>query len=426
MERHQTLRHTVQWSYDLLDDDERAVLGRCSVFAGGFDLAAASHLCGDRLDEYDGVGPVGLVGAQVAGHRRTGRRPCPLRHVGDDPPVRRGATRRHRLDRRRPGPSRPLLRRPGHRPLGHLGRAPPTRRGRLGRRRVRQPARRVPLGRRPRRPRHRRRHRRPHRPCLGYVLQRFEPVGWAEEILDAATAADVRQLPRLYTAASVCTETGRPDDAVGYARTAVALAADPRYDPFEPGSERSSGGCRASLRRTDGPVLRSSTPPWSGSPDWRTSSVWWGGSWRCPSSGRVDEARAIAEETVTAARAHGNPFWIAGSLDAFGRAFGDADPTRALDAMRQALAVARDHRVRGLGGDRVPRSRRPRSRPRRPWPRPRPVRNRHRLAPPSGGDVGNLADRLRRPRRLVRPPRTTRDRRHALRRQPTPRRHRLG
>src|ERR1700704_3488948 len=64
-----------------------------------------------------------------------------------------------------------------------------------------------------------------------------------------------------------------------------------------------------------------------------------------PVLGRVEEARAVAEETVTAARAHGNPFWITGALWAFGRAVGDADPIRALDAMHQGLVVARDHRA---------------------------------------------------------------------------------
>ena len=39
LERHHTLRHTVAWSYDLLDEPEKALLERCSVFAGGFDLA---------------------------------------------------------------------------------------------------------------------------------------------------------------------------------------------------------------------------------------------------------------------------------------------------------------------------------------------------------------------------------------------------
>src|ERR1700688_3582132 len=41
LERHQTLRHAVQWSYDLLADAEKALLERCSVFAGGFDLESA-------------------------------------------------------------------------------------------------------------------------------------------------------------------------------------------------------------------------------------------------------------------------------------------------------------------------------------------------------------------------------------------------
>ena len=35
LERHQTLRHAVAWSYDLLDDAEKVLLERCSVFAGG-------------------------------------------------------------------------------------------------------------------------------------------------------------------------------------------------------------------------------------------------------------------------------------------------------------------------------------------------------------------------------------------------------
>jgi predicted ATPase len=53
LERHQTLRHAVQWSYELLDHDERVVLNRSAVFAGGFDLGGAMEICsaGD-FDEY--------------------------------------------------------------------------------------------------------------------------------------------------------------------------------------------------------------------------------------------------------------------------------------------------------------------------------------------------------------------------------------
>ena len=53
LERHHTLRHAVAWSYDLLDDTEKTVLERCSVFAGGFDLQSACAIAGsDDRDEY--------------------------------------------------------------------------------------------------------------------------------------------------------------------------------------------------------------------------------------------------------------------------------------------------------------------------------------------------------------------------------------
>ena len=53
LERHQTLRHAVAWSYDLLDDGEKALLERCSVFAGGFDLQSACAIAGfDDPDDY--------------------------------------------------------------------------------------------------------------------------------------------------------------------------------------------------------------------------------------------------------------------------------------------------------------------------------------------------------------------------------------
>ncbi|MGW4747584.1 BTAD domain-containing putative transcriptional regulator [Streptomyces sp. NPDC004290] len=45
--RQQTLRAVVDWSWDLLDASERAVLRRLAVFAGGCDLAAAEAVCAD-------------------------------------------------------------------------------------------------------------------------------------------------------------------------------------------------------------------------------------------------------------------------------------------------------------------------------------------------------------------------------------------
>ncbi|MFI5047982.1 MAG: ATP-binding protein [Acidimicrobiia bacterium] len=52
--RQQTLRSTIDWSYDLLDPVERRALERLSVFAGGCDLAAAEAvLADDELDAFD-------------------------------------------------------------------------------------------------------------------------------------------------------------------------------------------------------------------------------------------------------------------------------------------------------------------------------------------------------------------------------------
>ncbi len=45
--RQQTLRAAIDWSYDLLSDAEKAILGRLSVFAGGWTLDAAERVCGD-------------------------------------------------------------------------------------------------------------------------------------------------------------------------------------------------------------------------------------------------------------------------------------------------------------------------------------------------------------------------------------------
>lgn len=61
LERHQTLSHAVRWSYDLLDNDEKSVLTRLSVFNGGFNLAAACAVAGSD----DDLGTLDLLDALV-------------------------------------------------------------------------------------------------------------------------------------------------------------------------------------------------------------------------------------------------------------------------------------------------------------------------------------------------------------------------
>ena len=63
LERHQTLRNTIDWSYDLLDDAERQALQRLAVFAGGGDLAALEAVlsAGEAVDRFDVVDVVSML-----------------------------------------------------------------------------------------------------------------------------------------------------------------------------------------------------------------------------------------------------------------------------------------------------------------------------------------------------------------------------
>ena len=74
LERQQTLRATVDWSYSLLNGAEQVLLRRLSVFPESFDLDAAEAVCGfGGLDALDVAGLLGsladksLTGAEPAG-----------------------------------------------------------------------------------------------------------------------------------------------------------------------------------------------------------------------------------------------------------------------------------------------------------------------------------------------------------------------
>jgi predicted ATPase/class 3 adenylate cyclase len=68
VERHQTLRHTVQWSYELLNPVERTLLNRLSVFAGGCTMPAVEAVCAggivDVVDVVDSLVAKSLVVAE--------------------------------------------------------------------------------------------------------------------------------------------------------------------------------------------------------------------------------------------------------------------------------------------------------------------------------------------------------------------------
>jgi predicted ATPase/class 3 adenylate cyclase len=63
LERHHTLRATLDWSYSLLGEPERAVFDRLAVFPASFDVAAATAVAtGDGIEDWDVIDALtGLV-----------------------------------------------------------------------------------------------------------------------------------------------------------------------------------------------------------------------------------------------------------------------------------------------------------------------------------------------------------------------------
>jgi predicted ATPase len=71
--RQQTLRATIDWSHQLLDDHEQACFARFAVFAGGAALQAAETITGAGIDTIDR-----LVAKSLLVRRREGRGPTRL------------------------------------------------------------------------------------------------------------------------------------------------------------------------------------------------------------------------------------------------------------------------------------------------------------------------------------------------------------
>ncbi len=49
IERHKTLQATIEWSYNLLSEEEKTLFRKLSVFNGGFDLTAAEEVCANEI-----------------------------------------------------------------------------------------------------------------------------------------------------------------------------------------------------------------------------------------------------------------------------------------------------------------------------------------------------------------------------------------
>ena len=174
---------------------------------------------------------------------------------------------------------------------------------------------------------------------LGYLVENYEPIAWAEELIEPARAVDHPRLAILYAMASLCYMIGRIEEAVGYGDAAQTVLGSGRGEvPF--GVEGLLGGvylaigqperwvelCRAQLAR--GRDTHTLT---------RASLVF-----ALTIIGSDEEAMAAANGLIEAAEATRNPYALSFALLAYGFAFRDADPVRALDALRRGLVIAQD------------------------------------------------------------------------------------
>jgi hypothetical protein len=173
---------------------------------------------------------------------------------------------------------------------------------------------------------------------LGICVENPEPIAWAEELIELARAVDHPRLAFLYVIASVCWVVGRIEEAVGYAdagQTVIGSGGEVAFGlegalglayVYIGQPERGVEWCRAQLARGR---------------DTHTFIRAYLVDTLMP-AGAGDQARAAANGLIDAADATHNPFVLSFALHAYGYAFSDADPVRALEALRRGLVIAQD------------------------------------------------------------------------------------
>jgi predicted ATPase len=343
LERHHTLRHAVAWSYDLLDDTEKALLDRCSVFAGGFDLQSACAVAGSdddfaTLDLLDALVRKSLLVADRSSGRTRFSMLETIRQFAEEQLVARGEASQIRATHSRYFAGREadvltLWDSPRQREaytwfsteLANLRTAFrwAADQGDL------DDAATIAT----------------YAAFLGYLVNNWEPIAWAEELIEPARAVDHPRLAFLYVMASLCWVPGRIEAALRYGDAAQPVIASGRHEEVPYGLEGLLGGvyvaigqpermlewCRAQLAR--GRDTREIT--WASLVGALTVA------------GCGEEARAAATGLIDAAEATHNPHVLASALYVHGYAFRDADPAGALDALRRGLVIAQDSGNRG-------------------------------------------------------------------------------
>ena len=234
LERHQTLRHAVAWSYDLLDDAEKALLDRCSVFAGGFDLDSACAVAGSD-DDVDNYAVLDLLDALVrkslmVADRSSGRTRFSMletiRQFADEQLAARGAADQVRTAHAHyfAGREADVLARwdSPRQPEAYNWFAVELANLRTAFRWAADhddldAAAAIAT----------------YAAFIGLWVENYEPIAWAEELIEPALAVDHPRLAFLYVTASQCWNPGRIEEAIRYSDDGQTVIARGRYEmPF--------------------------------------------------------------------------------------------------------------------------------------------------------------------------------------------------
>ena len=188
-----------------------------------------------------------------------------------------------------------------------------------------------------------------HAALMGFSVELFETIGWAEALLEEAARADVRRLPRLYAAAGYACFVGRAEAATANAHRATELEARPGYESCEPGYatfiEALGQVYCGNLDRYVELTREVAALPGTGRAYGIAAYVD-----GLQSAGRVEEALELTEAAVEAARELGNPYWVAYTSWIVGLACSKADPQRALETWDEGVAYIGEHDVRFFEG----------------------------------------------------------------------------
>jgi predicted ATPase len=336
LERHQTLRHAVQWSYDLLDADEQTLMNRCSVFAGGFDLEAA-HAVADSTDRYatldllDSLVRKSLVVADRSAETTRFSMLETIRQFAEEELVRGGDAEAVRTGHARyfAGKEADVLalwdsphQREAYRwlaiELPNLRSAFQwaTDNGDLDAAAIIAS----------------------YAGFLGIWVEQYEGISWAEKLLESAEAVDHRRLPHLYVLAAECYATGRVDDSVGYADRAQAAIASGRFDEVAHDFEVSLGATYASTGQPDRWVLlcRKSIARKPGAHGLARAFL----ALALAFTGATDEAMELSDDLLATADAIDNPASLGYALLAHGLAHRHVDAAAAFDSFRRGLMIS--------------------------------------------------------------------------------------